>query len=80
MKKLSKDDQKVVIDALKLLLIGQQKRLFHLKKILLLGSRKGITVNVVDRTPFINAVKPALTGDATFTKEMYEKLQAIQGN
>jgi tripartite ATP-independent transporter DctP family solute receptor len=39
---------------------------------------KGITVNEVDRGPFISAVAPALTsGDLPFSKELYEQLQAI---
>ena len=39
---------------------------------------KGITVNEVDRAPFIAEVAPALTsGDLPFPKELYEQLQAI---
>ncbi len=39
---------------------------------------EGVTVNEVDRTPFINAVQPALTsGDLPFSSELYERLQAI---
>ncbi|OAN69174.1 sialic acid TRAP transporter substrate-binding protein SiaP [Rhodobacteraceae bacterium EhC02] len=39
---------------------------------------EGITVNEVDRAPFIAAVAPALTsGDLPFPAELYEKLQAI---
>lgn len=39
---------------------------------------EGITVNEVDRAPFIAAVAPALTsGDLPFSPELYERLQAI---
>jgi len=39
---------------------------------------QGITVNEVDRMPFLEAVAPALTsGELPFTTEMYEQLQAI---
>ncbi len=40
---------------------------------------EGVTVNEVDRAPFIEAVAPALTsGDLPFPKELYESLQAIK--
>ena len=39
---------------------------------------QGTDVNEVDRTPFIQAVAPALTtGDLPFSVELYEKLQSI---
>ena len=39
---------------------------------------EGVTVNVVDRAPFIKAVAPALTaGDLPFSADVYERLQAI---
>lgn len=39
---------------------------------------QGVRVNEVDRAPFIAAVAPALvTGDLPFSKEVYERLQAI---
>ncbi|MFD0980647.1 MULTISPECIES: sialic acid TRAP transporter substrate-binding protein SiaP [Tropicimonas] len=42
---------------------------------------QGITVNVVDRGPFMEAVAPALTGDGVpFSKEDFEALQALPGN
>lgn len=42
---------------------------------------EGITVNEVDRAPFIAAVAPALTGgDMPFDAELYERLQALPGN
>lgn len=82
LKKLTKDDQKVVIDAFKTAAEHATEEVIASEKDLISWFKeKGITVNVVDRTPFINAVKPALTGgDMPFTKEMYERLQAIQGN
>ena len=40
---------------------------------------KNIKVNEVDRTPFIEAVKPALTaGKMPFSKDVYNRLQAIK--
>ena len=40
---------------------------------------EGVTVNVVDRAPFIEAVKPALIADGLpWTPEIYERLQAIE--
>ena len=40
---------------------------------------QGVVVNKVDRKPFMDAVKPALTGPkATWTKEQFEQLQAIK--
>lgn len=42
---------------------------------------KNITVNTVDREPFIAAVKPALTaGDLPFSPELYGRLQALTGS
>ncbi|KPB00248.1 sialic acid TRAP transporter substrate-binding protein SiaP [Ahrensia marina] len=42
---------------------------------------KNITVNTVDREPFIAAVKPALTaGDLPFSPELYERLQSLSGS
>ena len=39
---------------------------------------KGITVNEVDRKPFIAAVAPALQGDGVpFSADVYQRLQAI---
>ena len=39
---------------------------------------QGVSVNEIDRSTFIAAVAPALTdGDLPFTKEQYERLQAI---
>ena len=39
---------------------------------------EGVTVNEVDRAPFIAAVAPALTnGDQPFPTELYERLQAV---
>lgn len=40
---------------------------------------QGVTVNVVDRAPFIEAVKPALTtDDMPWTVDVYDRLQAIE--
>lgn len=40
---------------------------------------QGVTVNEVDRAPFIAAVAPHLKGDETpFSAELYDKLQAIK--
>lgn len=40
---------------------------------------KGVTINKVDRTPFMEAVKPHINGPkATWSKEDFEQLQAIQ--
>ena len=40
---------------------------------------QGVTVNVVDRGPFMAAVLPELTGgNVPFSKEIYQRLQAIQ--
>lgn len=40
---------------------------------------QGVTVNVVDRTPFIAAVAPKLTSSAVpWSKEIYQRLQAIK--
>ena len=37
-----------------------------------------MTVNEVDRGPFIEAVRPALVSDdMPFSKDVYERLQAI---
>ncbi len=42
-------------------------------------SEHGTTVNVVDRGPFIEAVRPAHFGpDATWTEEQYNRLQALE--
>lgn len=42
---------------------------------------QGAKVNTVDRTPFIEAVRPALTAEGMpFSKDVYERLQAIPGN
>jgi tripartite ATP-independent transporter DctP family solute receptor len=42
---------------------------------------QGITVNEVDRAPFMAAVAPALTADGLpFTAEQFEALQALPGN
>jgi len=39
---------------------------------------QGITVNDVDRAPFMDAVKPALTGDdVPWSKDVYERLQQV---
>lgn len=40
---------------------------------------QGVTVNEVDRTPFIQAVAPALTGaDTPWSSSVYERLQALK--
>ena len=40
---------------------------------------QGVTVNVVDRTPFMNAVKPHLVKKGMpWPPEVYERLQAIK--
>jgi len=40
---------------------------------------QGLTVNVVDREPFMAAVAPELTGkNVPFSKEIYQRLQAIK--
>ena len=39
---------------------------------------QGVTVNTVDRKPFMDIVKPALTGDDTpWSAEIYERLQSL---
>lgn len=42
---------------------------------------EGATVNVVDRAPFMAAVKPALVAEGLpFSKDQYNRLQALNGN
>ena len=41
--------------------------------------QQGVTINKVDKKPFMDKIKPALTGPkATWTKETLEELQAIK--
>ncbi|MDB6176389.1 sialic acid TRAP transporter substrate-binding protein SiaP [Paracoccus sp. Z330] len=44
-------------------------------------TEQGTNVNVVDRTPFIEVVQPALlAADVPFSKEQFDRLQALPGN
>ena len=80
--KLSKEDQKIVIDSLKTSANWATEQVVNAEAELVAWFRgKGITVNEVDRTPFIKAVAPALNkGNLPFTSEQYKRLQAIKGN
>jgi len=80
--KLSKEDQKIVISALKTSSNWVTDQVIKSEQELAGWFRKeGLTVNVVDRMPFIKAVKPALrSSDMPFSKDLYDRLQEIKGN
>lgn len=80
--KLSKEDQKIVLSALKSSSNWVTDQVIKSEQELADWFRtKGITVSVVDRMPFMKAVAPALkSSDMPFSKELYERLQAIKGN
>jgi tripartite ATP-independent transporter DctP family solute receptor len=80
--KLSKKDQSIVISALKKSAVWVTGEVLKSEAELVSWFKaKGIRVNEVDRMPFIKAVAPGLKGsDMPFSKEVYERLQAIKGN
>jgi len=80
--KLSKEDQKIIIDSLKKSANWATEQVISAEAELVAWFRsKGVTVNEVNRTPFIDAVAPALNkGNLPFTSAHYKQLQEIKGN
>ena len=79
LKKLSAKDRAVVIGELKDTADWVTKEVADAEAKLADWFRgEGITVNVVDRGPFIEAVRPALTtGDLPFSADLYSRLQKL---
>jgi tripartite ATP-independent transporter DctP family solute receptor len=78
--RLSKEDKAILYDVLKESADWVTEQIVQSEKDLVQWFRdKNIKVNEVDRTPFIEAVKPALTaGKMPFSKDIYNRLQAIK--
>jgi len=82
LKKLSKDDQKIIMDSFNKSANWATEQVISAEAELVAWFRnKGVTVNEVNRTPFIDAVAPALKkGDLPFSSDLYNRLQEIKGN
>lgn len=80
--KISADDQNIVISELQEAAKWTTEEIISAEQTLVDWFREeGITVNEVDRAPFIAKVAPALNDSSLpFTGEDYKRLQAIPGN
>lgn len=78
--RLSKEDKAALYDVLQESANWVTDQIVQSEKDLVQWFRdKNIQVNEVERTPFIEAVKPALTsGKMPFSTDIYNRLQAIQ--
>ena len=79
LKKMDPADQKILIEALQNSSEWASGQIVQAEKDLVSWFRdQGVKVNVVDRKPFMDIVKPhLLTKDMPWTPDFYERLQAI---